>query len=74
MIGQGLGFAANELDNIYSKPKLLDDAPSSYLVEMLSQWGEWAPGDARGSTKYATLDSLRRAVDIAGLGLTAQEL
>ena len=41
---------------------------------MLSSWLQWAPGDARGSTDYATMEALRRAVNRAGLGVTAQEL
>ena len=74
MIGEGLGFKASELDNIMSRPLLLLDAPNSYLSAMLSEWQLWAPGDHRGSNTYATLHSLRTAVDKAGLGLIAQEL
>ena len=73
-IGEGLGFKASELDNIGSRPLLLPNAPNSYLSAMLSEWQLWAPGDYRGSKTYATLHSLRVAVDKAGLGLTAQEL
>ena len=73
-IGEALGFKASELDNIMGRPKLFHSAPSSYLSAMLSEWQEWAPGDHRGSKTYATLHSLRKAVDRAGLGLTAQEL
>ena len=73
-IGQALGFKASELDSIASRPLLLLDAPNSYLSTMLSEWQLWAPGDHRGSRTYATLHSLRTAVDRAGLGLTAQEL
>jgi hypothetical protein len=69
-IGQGLGFHSHELDAIQSQAT----APTSCLNEMLSSWQQWAPGDHRGSTSYATLESLRTAVDRAGLGLTAQEL
>ena len=74
MIGQGLGFAADELSLIEATPTLHVGAPRTYLMDMLSSWQQWAPGDHRGSTSYATLDSLRTAVDKAGLGLTAQEL
>ena len=74
MIGEGLGFKARELDNIMSRPPLFCDAPNSYLSAMLSEWQLWASGDHRGSNTYATLHSLRMAVDKAGLGLTAQEL
>ncbi len=73
-IGLGLGFKAHKLDDIQSRPSLFTSAPSSYLEAMLSEWQQWAPGDERGSCNYATLDSLRTAVDKAGLGLTAQEL
>ena len=73
-IAQGLGFKANELANIKAKPTLLADAPRSYLNAMLEEWQQWAPGDDRGSTCYATLDALRAAVSKAGLALTAQEL
>lgn len=73
-IGQALGFKADELDNIQSKPLLLIGAPSSYLHAMLAVWQQWAPQDFRGSTGYATSDSLRTAISKAGLGRTSQEL
>jgi len=41
---------------------------------MLARWIQWAPGDARGSRDYATLEALRTAVDQAGLGRTAHDL
>ena len=41
---------------------------------MLSKWLQWAPEDSRGSTEYATLGALRKAVDRAGLGKTAKTL
>ena len=71
LIGQGLGFRSTELSSIESAPLLL---ASSHLIAMLENWLQWAPGDARGSTGYATLRSLKSAVDRAGLGRTAQEL
>ena len=74
MIGQGLGFTADELSLIEATPTLLVGAPRTYLMAMLSSWQQWAPGDHRGSTSFATLDSLRTAVDKAGLGFTALEL
>ena len=70
-IGQGLGFTADELSN---RLTLLFGAPYSYLSAMLSDWWHWAPGDVRGSTNYATLDSLKTALDKAGLGRGAREL
>ena len=73
-IAIGLGFTPAELDNIAANPSRVTTAPRSYLSAMLSDWLEWAPGDARGSTKYATIEDLRSAVDRAGLGLTAREL
>jgi hypothetical protein len=71
-IGTCLGFSGPELDEIQAKP--LDLLHGDYLGVMLSAWHEWAPGDARGSTSYATLLSLKIAVDKAGLGVTAEEL
>ena len=35
---------------------------------------EWAPGDSRGSTKYANLEDLKSAVSKAGLSVIATEL
>ena len=70
-IGEGLGFTFNEFQNIKAMPSL---EPSSYLRHMLSEWQQWAPGDARGSSSYATLEALVSAVDRAGLGRAAQEL
>lgn len=70
----GLGFTSHELLNIEHTPFLIVDAPFSYLQTMLSNWYEWAPEDARGSTDYATLHSLQSALDGAGLNQVAQEL
>lgn len=63
-----LGFTGSELKVIEAKPLLLVGAPNSWLNEMLSEWLQWAPGDARGSTKSATLEGLRDALDKAGIG------
>ena len=73
-IGQGLGFLFAELDAIRANPTNLHDAPASYLRSMVAKWLQWASGDKRGSKDYATLSSLRTAVDKAGLGVLAQEL
>ena len=73
-IGVGLRFTTSQLDMIKNKPAHFADAPCSYLSEMLSTWQQWAPGDARGSKNYATLESLKTAVSKAGLGLAAEEL
>ena len=66
-IGDALGFKTYELANIQATPTLLAGAPYMYLRELLSQWVNWAPGDARGSRDFATWGMLRRAVEKAGL-------
>lgn len=48
--------------------------PVSWLRIMFTEWCEWASGDSRGSTKYATLENLKFAVMRAGLGFTATKL
>ena len=73
-IGLGLGFTSAHLSTIQATPALFHNAPSSYLREMLTQWLQWAPGDASGHESYATLESLQRAVSGAGLGVTAEDL
>ena len=73
-IGKELGFREGEMDNIQSDPMLLlQSAPKSYLRELLSQWLQWAPGDGRGSTSYATKESLRTALLSANLGQLADQ-
>ena len=68
-IGRELGFKQGEMDHIQSNPMLLTQSPpQSYLREMLSQWLQWAPGDGRGSTGFATRESLRAALLRANLG------
>ena len=73
-IALGLGFTDPELKNIESTPLLLTTGPYGYLCEVLSSWLQWAPGDARGSRNYTTLELLGEAVDRAGLGRLATEL
>ena len=73
-IGSHLGFFSTELDGIQAKPLLLIDAPNSWLSEVLSEWLQWAPGDSRGSTSFATLEGLKAALREAGLGVTAHDL
>ena len=73
-IARGLRFTPAELENITANPSHSTAAPENYLSTMLSDWLEWAPGDARGSTNYAKMEDLRSAVDRAGLGRTAREL
>ena len=72
--GERLGFTPDELSTIEATPTLIPGAPASYLSTMVSGWLQWAPGDARGSRDYATIKSLKTAVDKAGLGRVAQEL
>ena len=73
-IGKYLGFTDDERSNIGARPALFTSAPNSFLSTMLSEWGQWTPGDSRGSTSHATLEALKAAVDKAGYGVTAQEL
>lgn len=73
-VGTHLGFAQGELKNIQERAHLLANSPVSWLGEMLSQWLEWAPGDARGSVDFATLEGLRQALRQANLGSTAHDL
>ena len=73
-IGQGLGFTSPELSTIEATPLLITGAPASFLSALLGGWMQWAPGDARGSKDYATLQSLRTAVSKAGLGVVAEQL
>jgi hypothetical protein len=71
-IGKELGFKEGEMNNIQSNLVLLTQTPpKSYLREMLSQWLQWAPGDKRGSTDFATRESLRVALLRANLGQLA---
>ena len=69
-----LGFKEGEMDNIKMSPVLLMEAPQSWLGAMLSQWLQWAPGDGRGSTGYASKESLQAALLRANLGQLAQQL
>ena len=73
-IGTGLQFTHYELENILNKPLLLSRAPESWLKEMLSKWLQWAPGDNRGSTNYATVEGLIVALVKAGLAAAADDL
>ena len=54
---------------------LLSDAPNSFLSQMLAAWLQWAPGDDRGSTCYATLEALKFALkSVEGLKKLATDL
>ena len=70
-IGSYLGFLPSELEDIQARPLLLATAPKSFLHAMLAEWLQWAPGDIRESTGFATLESLKEALNKAGLGETA---
>ena len=73
-IGMALGFLEGELDNIQSNPMLLTQTPpKSWLSEMLSQWLQWGPGDARGSKDYASIESLKEALLNLNLAQLARE-
>jgi hypothetical protein len=73
-IGDALGFTEGEINIIQSNPVLMtQSAPKSFLREMLSQWLQWAPGDGRGSTGFATRESLRAALLRANLGQLAEQ-
>ena len=69
-----MGFTQGELKNIQADPMLLlEGAPISWLNSMISKWLEWAPGDRRGSTGFATKECLRAALLQANLGDVAQQ-
>ena len=73
-IGSALGFLEGELNNIQADPLLLtQSAPKSWLKEMLTQWLQWAPKDGRGSSGFATRDSLHTALLKVNLGQLAQK-
>ena len=73
-IGMQLGFLPGELSNIESRPNLTSGAPVSWLGALLEEWIQWAPGDGRGSTSFATLEKLKVALNESGLGATAHDL
>ena len=73
-IGTHLGFLQGELDNIEGKPSLHSSGPKAWLREMLREWLEWAPGDSRGSSSCASIESLKCALDKSGLAQTALDI
>ena len=74
-IGTHLGFLPGELSNIKARPDLfIQGAPRSWLSAMLAEWLQWAPGDGRGSSSFATLEALKTALNQAGLGAAACDL
>ena len=62
-IGYLLGFHTGEINSIVGQPQLLKGAPDSWLRALLEKWLQWAPGDKRGSTEYASLKALKRALN-----------
>ena len=74
LIGTYLNFHMGELDNIEARPDLRVNGPISFLSAILAQWLQWAPGDSRGSTNFATLEALKLALREAGLGATACDI
>jgi hypothetical protein len=72
LIAQSLRFTHNEISAIEANPRNVQ--PNSYLDNVVGVWLEWAPGDARGSEDYATLEQLQIAVNKAGYGAIASEL
>ena len=73
-IATHLSFQQTELDNIQARALLLQGSPQSWLRAMLSEWLQWAPNDCRGSSSFATLDTLKDALNKSGLGATASTL
>ena len=73
-IGINLEFLPGELANIAARPNLSEGAPVSLLGALLEEWIQWAPGDSRGSTDFATLESLKTALSDSGLGVAAHDL
>ena len=72
-IGSSLGFEQGELNNIQASVQQ-QDVPVGCLRTMLSQWLQWAPGDGRGNSSFATLNSLKSALSGCGLGAIASTL
>lgn len=73
-IGKALGFEEGEIAIIKSNPMSMADAPNSWLRKMLSQWLQWAPGDGRGSSSYASKEMLCKALKKAKLARLAEKL
>ena len=73
-LGTYLGFKQGELDKIQSNMLPSTDFTTSCLTDMLTKWLQWAPGDSRGSTSFATLEALKAALNEVGFGVTALEL
>ena len=72
-IGTNLGFKQGELNIILANAPWQDVAVSC-LTAMFSQWFQWAPGDNRGSSSFATLNALKTALKDCGLAATASNI
>ena len=70
-IGANLGFLPGELYNIEASPNLMQSAPVSWLQAILIKWVQRAAG---GSGSFATLQSLKNALNKAGLAAAAHDL
>ena len=73
-IAMGLRFTSDEIRIIKSNPANFTGGPTACLGAVLTDWMQWAPGDARGSKDRATLEALKTAVSRAGFGVIADEL
>ena len=72
-IGSSLGFRQGELNNIQASVQQ-QDVPVGCLRAVLSQWLQWAPGDNRGSSLFATLNALKTALRDCGLAAIASNI
>jgi hypothetical protein len=70
-IAQSLQFKYPEIEEIATHRS---GQPSSCLSDVIGKWLEWAPGDNRGSSEYATREQLLVAVEKAGFGRLASEV
>ena len=64
-IGTFLQFQQGELNNIQSRPLLLQSAPESWLGAMLTDWLHRGPSDDRGRP---SIENLKLALQKSGLG------
>lgn len=71
VIGIQLGFSPDELDNLKASPILQEEAPQSWLKDMLYKWFH-----SCDSTAKANLDDLKTALasQLVNLGAVAQDL
>lgn len=69
-----MGFSQGEIEIIQGNFTIATQGPPGFLRKMLGDYLHWAPGDARGSKDFATLESLKDAVSGAGFGTEALDL